>query len=120
MGPIGADRSARRSVRPVNSMPASHPANGNLASGNEPTVTVRYWAGAKAAAGVAEETVVASTLAAVLNLVQQNRDAAFARVLAACSFVVSETPVGAASPDSVKLSDGDVVEVLPPFAGGAR
>lgn len=82
-------------------------------------VTVRYWAGAKAAAGTAEEQVSAGTLAEVIDSVAAERDDRFARVLAACSFVISEQPVGRRPPEQVSLADGDVVEVLPPFAGGA-
>jgi hypothetical protein len=36
-----------------------------------------------------------------------------------CSFVVGEQPVGLRPHGEVRLADGDVVEVLPPFAGGA-
>jgi molybdopterin synthase sulfur carrier subunit len=85
-----------------------------------PTVTVRFWAGAKAAAGVAEQHVVATTLAEALEQVRQGRDERFTDVLKACSFVVSEQPVGKASPADVPLTAGDVVEVLPPFAGGSQ
>jgi len=85
-----------------------------------PTVTVRYWAGAKAAAGVGEEQVVAATLAAALRQVREERDAHFTRILDACSYVVSERPVGRTPHDEVLLADGDIVEVLPPFAGGAE
>ena len=77
-------------------------------------VTLRYWAGARAAAGVAEETLeVGPTVGDVL-------DAAVAAhpdlrdVVAVCSVLLEgravrrETPVG----------DDQVLEVLPPFAGG--
>lgn len=89
---------------------------------NQPTgpqgVTVRYWAGARHAAGVIEETVPAGSLQAALDEVLGRHDAAFARVLSVCSFVVGEQPVGARPTSTVVLRDGDVVEVLPPFAGG--
>ena len=84
-----------------------------------PTVTLRYWAGAKAAAGVAEERIEAATLALALQRARAQRDQRFSQVLDACSYVVSERPVGQTPHDLVTLADGDIVEVLPPFAGGA-
>jgi molybdopterin synthase sulfur carrier subunit len=86
-------------------------------------VTVRYWAAAKQAAGVAEEKVSAGTLAEALAAAGTARGsasaaAAFAAVLARSSFLVDGAPVGSRAPDSVQLADAAVVEVLPPFAGG--
>lgn len=91
---------------------------------SEPTapgaVTLRYWAGARHAAGVAEDVVPPGSLQAALDTVLGRHDEAFARVLAVCSFVVGEQPVGSRPRSEVGLRDGDVVEVLPPFAGGAE
>lgn len=83
-------------------------------------VTIRYWAAAKAAAGVAEETVEADTLAGALAVAVASRapDERLRGVLARSSFLVDATPVGRAAKESVALDDGAVVEVLPPFAGG--
>jgi molybdopterin synthase sulfur carrier subunit len=83
-------------------------------------VTIRYWAAAKAAAGVAEELVEALTLRDALNTVVASRkpDGGLAVVLARSSFLVNADPVGKADPESIVLDDGAVVEVLPPFAGG--
>jgi molybdopterin converting factor small subunit len=78
-------------------------------------VTMRYWAAAKDAAGVAEETVTADTLAAALAVIGGPR---LRRVLARSSFLVDGHPVGKRAAESVELADGAVVEVLPPFAGG--
>jgi len=72
------------------------------------TVTLRYWAAAKQAAGVAEETISAAAGAA--------RD--LRAVLARSSFLVDGTPVGSRAHESVALREAAVVEVLPPFAGG--
>jgi sulfur-carrier protein len=85
-----------------------------------PLVTVRYWAAARAAAGVAEERVVADTLAEALQAVRAARlgDARFIQVLSVCSYVVDGVPVGKRAHDSVLLNAGSEVEVLPPFAGG--
>jgi molybdopterin synthase sulfur carrier subunit len=90
------------------------------------TVTLRYWAAAKQAAGVAEETISARTLAAALEAVlsARERDPAAAAecdlraVLARSSFLVDGSPVGSRAPETVRLPEAAVVEVLPPFAGG--
>lgn len=76
-------------------------------------VTVRFWAGARAAAGHDEEELQAG---AVGDVVQQlaRRDAGLAEVLAVSSLLVD----GLVARPSQTLADGDVVEVLPPFAGG--
>lgn len=80
---------------------------------------LRYWAGARAAAGVTEESVDAATLAAALDAARAAHDERFARVLSACAFVVDEQPVGLTPPAEVALAGESVVDVLPPFAGGA-
>jgi sulfur-carrier protein len=93
------------------------------------TVTLRYWAAAKQAAGVAEETISADTLGDALAAALQTRAQAGAgaqadslaqlrTVLAQSSFLVDGNPVGTRAPESVLLEDAAVVEVLPPFAGG--
>jgi molybdopterin synthase sulfur carrier subunit len=83
-------------------------------------VTIRYWAAAKEAAGVQEESVEAITLSDLLNTVVASRkpDGRLAAVLARSSFLVNADPVGRADRKSIVLDDGAVVEVLPPFAGG--
>ncbi|WP_119726907.1 MoaD/ThiS family protein [Thermomonospora amylolytica] len=80
--------------------------------------TIRYWAAARAAAGVESEPYEAATLAEALHSAGAARDAEFARVVARSSFLVDGTPVGTRPHDSVALHDGAVIEVLPPFAGG--
>lgn len=87
---------------------------------NENEVTVRYWAAARAAAGIAEETVDALTLADLLAEISRrhgHRDR-FDDVIDFCSVLVGETPVGAKEPSAVRLPAGINVEFLPPFAGG--
>jgi sulfur-carrier protein len=84
-------------------------------------VTLRYWAAAKEAAGIAEETVSAGTLADALAAAGDERERPKDRlraILARSSFLVDGTPVGTRAPEAVVLGDGAVVEVLPPFAGG--
>ena len=80
---------------------------------------LRYWAGARAAAGVAEQSVDAATLAAALEAARSGRDERFAQVLSVCSFVVDEQPVGLTPHEEVMVTADSVVEVLPPFAGGS-
>lgn len=82
------------------------------------STTIRYWAGARAAAGVAEEKTSADTLAEALLLARSLRADSFATVLSVCSFVVDGAPVGARRHAEVLLVDGGLVDVLPPFAGG--
>jgi sulfur-carrier protein len=83
-------------------------------------VTVRYWAAAKQAAGVAEEVLTAGTLAEMLAAVLARHPAAPAleAVLARSSFLIDGEQAGGRAPGSVILREGAVVEVLPPFAGG--
>ncbi len=80
--------------------------------------TLRFWAAAKAAAGAAEEEYDAATLADALSAAQQAHGAELTRVIARSTFVVDGAPVGGRAHDSVLLSDGGTIEVLPPFAGG--
>src|SRR3954447_3970698 len=87
------------------------------------TVTVRYWAAARSAAGVESDVVplaAGSTLADVLAAVRElHKDRPrLADVVAVCSVLVGDRPVGRADPTTVGLRTGDSVELLPPFAGG--
>ena len=86
-------------------------------------VTVRYWAAARAAAGVESDVVAVpdgATLADVLVAVRRLHEdrPGLDKVLAVCSVLVGERPVGTADPAEVHLGAGDTVELLPPFAGG--
>lgn len=78
--------------------------------------TLRYWAAARAAAGVAEEPFEGDTLGDVVDAAAAVHGPDLARVLGVASFLVDGVR---ARRDSV-LADGVTVEVLPPFAGGAR
>jgi sulfur-carrier protein len=83
------------------------------------TVTLRYWAAAKDAAGVEEQTVTAETLAkALAEAGDAGVRARLRPVLERSSFLIDGNPVGRRAADSVQLSEGAVIEVLPPFAGG--
>lgn len=83
-------------------------------------VTVRYWAAAKDAAGVAEETVHADTLAEAIAaaLARHGQAPRLRAVLARSSFLVDGSAVGGRRAEQVVLSEAAVIEVLPPFAGG--
>lgn len=86
------------------------------------TVTVRYWAGARAAAGTAEDTFdlpAGATLADLVALVlERHPDDRMARTVGVCSVLLGEQPVGSRDPATVVVPGGSVVELLPPFAGG--
>ncbi|MFJ8827389.1 MoaD/ThiS family protein [Streptomyces sp. NPDC102467] len=80
--------------------------------------TIRYWAAAKAAAGVAEEPYDADTLAAALTTARERHPGELVRVLRRSSFLIDGDPVGTRGHETVRLAEGGTVEVLPPFAGG--
>jgi molybdopterin synthase sulfur carrier subunit len=77
-------------------------------------VQVRYFAAAKAATGIAAETRElpdGATIGGFLDDLGSTSPAVFAR----CSFIVN----GAATTDrALVLENGDLLDVLPPFAGG--
>ncbi|WP_231635251.1 MoaD/ThiS family protein [Luteipulveratus halotolerans] len=76
-------------------------------------VTVRYWAGARAAAGVDEESLPGTTVAAVLDAAVTAHPA-LAPVLEVASVLVD----GVVAEPARTLAPGETLEVLPPFAGG--
>jgi molybdopterin converting factor small subunit len=87
------------------------------------SVLVRYWAAARAAAGVDSDRVdvgAGTTLAAVLAEVRSRHAdrPKLPDVVAVCSVLVGDRPVGATDPAHVTVAPGDTVELLPPFAGG--
>ena len=77
------------------------------------SVTVRYWAAARAAAGEDAATVEATSVADLVSTVSAGRPE-LARVLGICSFLVD----GARAEEGTLLAEGAVVDALPPFAGG--
>lgn len=81
-------------------------------------VTVRYFAAARAAAGTPEERIVlepATTVADALAAAADRHGAPLIRVLARCSYLLDEVAVHDAA---TAVTDGSVLDVLPPFAGG--
>ena len=79
------------------------------------TVTVRYFAGARAASGVDTEAREAGTLDELVDQMVDEHGERLGRVLTACSFLVDGTST---RDRTLALSPGAVVDVLPPFAGG--
>lgn len=120
--------------RSVDEAPGRPPTveNGGIA------VTIRYFAAARAAAGVQEERVRVPTITAgqgisgetrtvqgvpashstvgeILDGAADRHGPGLARVLARCSFLLDEVAVhGRQTP----VLDGQVLDILPPFAGG--
>ena len=80
-------------------------------------LTVRYFAGAGAAAGLDEEVVEVPdgvTVDALAALLGQRHGDRLGRVLASSTFLVDEVPGGRER----QLAGARQVDVLPPFAGG--
>ena len=86
---------------------------------------VRYFAAARSAAGTEEEhfdladgSTMASLVAAILAVERPEPPAGtppLGRILSRSSFLLNEVAVRG---DTAQLKPGDVVDVLPPFAGG--
>ena len=94
-----------------------------VAAGFPVTVTVRYFAAARAAAGVAQEQLTLRrpedremTVAMVLAEAAERHGAGLHRVLLRCSYLLDETAVHGGE---TVVRHGQVLDVLPPFAGGA-
>ena len=82
------------------------------------TIEVRYFAAAKAAAGLDTEKLELpgdATVATVLDAVRERHGAGLARVLARCSFLLDEVAV---RDRDTPVAGCTAVDVLPPFAGG--
>ena len=85
-------------------------------------IRVRYWAAAKAAAGVAEDDLEVEGALALADVVRRAVDlhpgTRLADVLGVCSALVDDRPVKRLDPATVLVEPGQSVEFLPPFAGG--
>ena len=80
------------------------------------TVTVRYFAAARAAAGVETEPLeVFGTVDDAIRAIRARHGAELGRVLDRCSFLLDEVAV---RDRSVAVPGGATIDVLPPFAGG--
>jgi molybdopterin synthase sulfur carrier subunit len=78
-------------------------------------ITVRYFAGARAASGVDTEVREASSLDELVGQLVAAHGQKLERVLTACSFLVDGTTT---RDRTLALAPGATVDVLPPFAGG--
>ncbi|SDE47558.1 MoaD/ThiS family protein [Glycomyces harbinensis] len=78
-------------------------------------VTVRYFAGAKAAAGRGEEQVSAADVAELRAVLARRHGPALDKVLSVATLLVDGL---AAKDPETAIPAGSTVEVLPPFAGG--
>jgi len=76
------------------------------------SVTIRFWAGARRAAGRESEVVSAATMGELIALLRSRPE--LQSVCKASSYLLD----GRAANESDELYDGAVVDVLPPFAGG--
>jgi sulfur-carrier protein len=82
------------------------------------TIGLQFWAGAKAAAGVAREEWNADSVAEALDRAREARsDPNFDRVVAVCSVLIDGRVAGARDL-AARRSEPLVAEILPPFAGG--
>ncbi|MEX0426777.1 MoaD/ThiS family protein [Nocardioides sp. DS6] len=85
-------------------------------------IVVRYWAAAKAAAGTDSDTLEVEgpiTMSEVVRrAVALHPGTRLPDVLATCSALLGDSPVGTRDPDGIEVPPGSQVEFLPPFAGG--
>ena len=82
------------------------------------TVTVRYFAAARAAAGVDAEPLdvpAGGSSRTCLTAARTRHGTELARVLERCSFLLDEVAV---RDRTTRLPDHATLDVLPPFAGG--
>jgi molybdopterin synthase sulfur carrier subunit len=93
-----------------------------LAADETACITVRYWASARAAAGVTSDELPVSGPLTLSDVVRRaaalHPGSRLPNVLEACSVLVGDRPVSSSHPDDVEVGPGQTVEFLPPFAGG--
>ena len=87
------------------------------------SVTVRLWAGARAALGSGEVVLEVAGPVSVAwvreELVRRHPDRVqLPSVLQVCSVLVGDRPLGRSNPAQMTVAPGTKVEFLPPFAGG--
>lgn len=84
-------------------------------------VVIRYWAGARSAAGVESETIHAASVGDALAVALANRpgNTAYARAL-----LMSTVLIDGVAQRRTRLADpidqAVLAEILPPFAGGSQ
>jgi sulfur-carrier protein len=82
------------------------------------TITVRYFAAARSAAGLEVEKVQVSstaTVAELLDAIRAEHRPELARVMARCSYLLDEVAVRDLN---APVAHATSLDVLPPFAGG--
>lgn len=100
-------------------MAPNAPEPGTVAAGQRPgppsalTVTVRYWAAARAAAGTDSDSQAGGTVGEVVDAAARAHPG-LERVTRVATFLMDGRKVGRDEP----VAAGATVEVLPPFAGG--
>ncbi len=88
-----------------------------MRAGSTVRVTVRYFAAARAAAGVEDESIELAEEATVADLIDalHGRSLQLSKILGRCSYLCD----GVAVRDvQTALGDSSTFDVLPPFAGG--
>jgi molybdopterin synthase sulfur carrier subunit len=86
-------------------------------------VRLRYWAAARAAAGVEADVLEITGPVSLATVRARAKElhastARFGAVLDTCSVLVGDRPVASEDPSTVTVEPGQTVEFLPPFAGG--
>jgi molybdopterin converting factor small subunit len=98
------------------------PGSGGDAEDETALITVRYWASARAAAGVETDDLPVTGALTLTDVVRRaaalHPGTRLPGVLEACSVLVGDQPVKSLAPDAVLVRPGQTVEFLPPFAGG--
>jgi molybdopterin synthase sulfur carrier subunit len=96
--------------------------SGDDAGDETAPITVRYWASARAAAGVATDDLPVTGALTLTDVVRRasalHPGTRLPGVLEACSVLVGDQPVKSREPETVLVRPGQTVEFLPPFAGG--
>ncbi|PCC49385.1 MoaD/ThiS family protein [Brevibacterium aurantiacum] len=80
-----------------------------------PQIRVRFFAAAREAFGTKESTAAASTIDELMTTLTKDASTETTTVISRSSFLVNAV---AATDPQAPLSEGDTVDVLPPFAGG--
>ncbi|MDN5820198.1 MAG: MoaD/ThiS family protein [Brachybacterium sp.] len=80
-----------------------------------PRISVRLFAGAAAEYGADEAALQARTLQEAIDALEADASAAAARVIGRSSFLLNAV---ACTDREQSLTDGDRLDVLPPFTGG--
>ena len=80
-----------------------------------PRLTVRYFAAAQAATGIASEVVTAATVDDAVATMCSRHGHALTKVMTACSLLLDGTRV---ADRATRLTSDAELDVLPPFAGG--